>query len=233
MTDQTVVDPAVVVDPATQGSHEAPTTIPPLASVNKEFNFTFKKQTDALGEKRAPVKLEVPVPTWSGIVDFLQVEGPAGEKNRALVQELLESVIKEHTRLQVVDSEKPVNKQSELDMEKLHLQFIANLPASERRGTAIDPELWKGFGEDYLAVMTVATGRTADKVANAVAVFLKKLAPAKNQKDALAKLKTLLDTYFTSTTEEKAEEYQEIYEFLNKRLETYLASDDAAMLADL
>lgn len=207
--------------------------IPMLSSTNKEFSFTFKKQTDALGEKRAPVKLEVPVPTWEGVVQFLQVDGPAGEKNRALVMELLEGVIKDHTRLQVVDAEKPVNKQHELDLAKLNLQFIANLPASERKGTSIPAEVWAAFGEDYLDVMVKATGRSADKVGNAVAVFLKKVAPAKTNKDALGKLKALLDQYMASTSEEKAEEFQEVYEFLGRRIETYLASDDETLLADL
>lgn len=198
-----------------------------------EFKFTFKKQTDALGDKRAPVTLEVPVPTFNGLVSFLQVDGPAGDKNRALIMELVEGVLKEHTRLQVVDSEKPVNKQTELDLTKLDLQFIANLPASERKGSSIAAEVWEEFGKDYLSVMVTATGRPADKVGNAVAVFLKKMLPAKNNKDALGKLKVLLEQYFTTTPEEKAEEFQEIFEFLNKRIETYLASNDEALLVDL
>lgn len=225
------------VDGPVAGTSQPTTTtslnLPAQFTKPTEFNFTFKKQTDALGEKRAPVKLEVPIPTFDGLVQFLQVEGAAGDKNRALIMELIEGVIKEHTRLQVADSEKPVNKQTELDVSKLDLQFIANLPASERRGTSIAAEVWEEFGKDYMAVMPAATGRPADKVANAVAVFLKKMMPAKNNKDALGKLKTLLDQYFMTTTEEKAEEFQEIYEFLTKRIEAYMTSTDEALLSDL
>lgn len=226
MTDTNTVDTTTAAEAATLH-------LPALDSSNKEFKFTFKKQTDALGEKRAPVTLEVPVPTFEGIVKFLQVEGTAGDKNRAFVQELVEGVIKEHTRLQVVDTEKPVNKQADLNIDWLNLQYIANLPASERRGTSIDAAVWEAFGKDYLEVMVAATGRPADKVGNAVAVFLKKLAPAKANKEALGKLKVLLDQYFSTTPEDKAEEFQEIYEFLTRRLETYMASDDEAMLQDL
>lgn len=225
-TSEPAADPAAPVQPTGLN-------LPEQLTKPTEFKFTFKKQTDALGEKRAPVTLEVPVPTFNGLVQFLQVEGQIGEKNRALFMELMEGVIKEHTRLQVVDTEKPVNKQADLDISKLDLQFIANLPASERKGSSIAAEVWEEFGKDYLAVMVTATGRPADKVGNAVAVFLKKMLPAKNNKDALGKLKVLLEQYFTTTSEEKAEEFQEIFEFLTKRIEAYLSSNDEALLADL
>jgi hypothetical protein len=206
------------IDPAALINVKHPIT------VNEEVTFGFRK--DKLGNKRQPIKLILPMPTTEGIVQALQ-----DEKQLEYILDVLKDQIKAAARAQISDEEKPVNKQSELDINKLTIEFLANQPKAERTGGGISKEVWEAFSEDYIKVMPAVSGRTADQVGNAARLLLGKLQQVKTNKPVLTFLKQQLALYATNT--ENLEEFADCVDFLDKKAETFLNMDDASLLANL
>lgn len=191
----------------------------------KEFNFSFRK--DELGNKRPSFKLSLPVPTNPhGIVAIVE-----NEKQRAFVLELIEDAIFRAAREQVGDDVKPVNSQAELDVNKLTIEYLANLPKAERRGSGITKEMWDAFSKDYAEVMPGLTGKTAEQIGNALKVLTSKFGLVKSNKKIITMMKEQLALWFTST--KNAEEHSDIYELLTGKADALLAADTEALLANL
>lgn len=193
---------------------------------NQDFKFTFKKQTDELGNKRAPVTLTLPIPTFEGVIEALKEE-----KQRQYILDILAEQVRSAASWQVGDDDKPVNTQSELDVTKLTLSYLANMPKAERTGGGIAKEVWEAMAKDYIAVMPGVTGKDVEKVSNAATIFLKKFQPVKTNKGVLKVLKDFLAQWFMATP--NAEEFKECYEFLDQKVDALLAADEASLLANL
>lgn len=230
---------------ASSNGAQAPTApkkeIPPSplkGTVFQPTKFHFKK--DELGEKRPTVELLVPVPTLDGLIEKMQDATPApdgkgtnGEKVQALVLELLANTIASHTRLQVADEKNPVNTQEGLDLSKLDLTYIANIPPAERRGGGISKETWEAFFKDYIAVMPEKTGKSVEQVTNAAKLLVARLQPVKTQKKILAFLKDQLNLWYSSTSDDSKEEFAEVFEFLGNKVDEFMKRDEAELLANL
>lgn len=197
---------------------------PIAGTVLKPEKFHFKK--DDLGVKRPTVELNLPVPTLEGVQKMLE-----DEKQRNFILEVLAEVVKDNARLQVGDENNPVNKQEELDINKLTMEYIANIPPSERRGGGISKETWADFFKDYLEVMPGVTGKKKEQVENAAKLFVARLQPVKTQKKILGFLKEQLALWFGST--QSAEDFAEVYEFLNGKIEDLMKRDEAELLQNL
>lgn len=245
--------PSVASQPAAEGTanteapkapEKAPIPPSPLAgTVFTPTKFHFKK--DELGEKRPTVELLVPTVTMEGLVSRMQdttrtknEKGEEdkltnGEKVQNLVLELLRDLVAGHVRQQVSDEKNPVNKQEELDLSKLDLTFIANIPPAERRGGGISKETWEAFFKNYTDVMPEKTGKKKDQVENAAKLFVARLQPVKTQKKILDFLKGQLALWFASTTQESQEEFAEVYEFLNQKIDEFMKRDEAELLQNL
>ena len=153
-------------------THEVKATAEPLA-IDREFKFSFKKQTitDDLGAevKRPPVSLLIPMPTFSGLLSSLD-----DAKVVAFVLDLCEEAIKDQVRAQLSDNDKPVMRQEDLDISKLTLLAIANMPNSERTGGGISKETWEEWEKDYIEIMVPLRGsdpKANEKVAKAAKLF--------------------------------------------------------------
>lgn len=234
---------------AAPGAADAPLKAPiPAApfdgAVMEPVKFHFKK--NELGEKRPTVELYAPMPTWEGLNAALsdttlpkdregkEIPGKTnGEKVRDLVLELLGGAVVAQVRDQVSDEKNPINKQEELDTSKLSLQYIASIPPSERRGGGISKETWADFFKDYMDVMPEKTGKKKEQVENAAKLFVARLQPVKTQKKILAFLRDQLNLWFTSTTQDSQEEFAEVKEFLDGKIEEFLKRDEAELLANL
>lgn len=195
--------------------------------------FGFKKADPITNIKRAPVDLMLPAPTINGLIDFLQnPDEKIAAKNQQFVLDLLFGAVIDQARQQVSDDDKPVNKQEELDMSKLDITYIANLPAAERRAGGIAKEVWDAFGTLYSKVMPGLTSKPQANVDNAVTLLVKRLIPCKTRKDVLATLKTQLDIFYAGIPEEQQEEFADIYQFLSKKADDYLTSDEMIKVMD-
>ena len=186
--------------------------------------FSFKK--DELGNKRDTVELQLPKPTFDGILAALEVEKQA--------QYIIDCVFADQVfqaKLQVGHETNPVNKQEDLDISKLTIDAIANLPPSERKGAGIAKEVWKQFAEDYIAIMPSLQGKSVENVTNAAKIFVARMQPCKTNKPVLSRLKDYLNLYFTKTTIQ--EDMQEVYTFLNEKIEAFLKLDEATLLQNL
>lgn len=183
--------------------------------VMREFKYRFKK--DKLGNQRATVVMQAPVPSAEGIVKMLQ-EGDA--KQFDLVQESLYNTVRDVLGGFVSEDGFDAEK---FDITKLFWAAIASMPKEDRRSSTIPEELWTGFVADYCAVMPSVSGKTADQVKNATEVFVKKMAPVKTNKKLTEKLKEQLALY---SAQPSAEAYSDILDLLVRRCDTYLAADD-------
>ena len=189
------------------------------ATVLQKFSFRFKK--DKLGNKRAPVELNLPVPTISGIVDILK----AGGKELELLNDAIYGVIKSVAGEIVADN--ATVSQDNFPVAQVLWSAIANMPKAER--ATIPQEQWDGFVQDYLAVMTGLTGKTAEQVGLATQIYLKKFAMVKTNKPILGKLKEQLALYMETPN---AENYSDVMELLLRRVDAYLSAEEQVILAD-
>lgn len=186
----------------------------------KEFKFRFRK--DKLGNQRPTFSIKAPVPSVEGLSEIILTEGKS--------RELLLEVVADYVRgiaLGIVNDDEKINGQTNFPVASLDWNTIANTDRSERR--TIAAELWEEFAKDYAAIMPAATGKKEEAIAAAVTVYLKKFSQLKTDKKSLGVLKQQLEIY-TNTTQ-RGEDFSEILEVLNKKLELYLTSDEAAQLA--
>lgn len=186
-----------------------------------EFKFRFKK--DKLGNQRPEVKLQVPVPTLTGLVEIL-TSGDA--KQFQLLQDSCYDVIRDVLSSMV--AEKEDISQENLDLSKLTWAAIANMPKEDRRSSSIPEELWAAFVADYIAVMPGLTSKSEEAVKNATEVYVRKFAPWKSQKGIISKLKEQLALYAGTPN---AEQFSDILDLLVRRADAYLAADDLAAIA--
>lgn len=227
---------AVTIDPAEHLNRLA--GLPHPVVQNQEVLFSFKKPrkgpdgkepTDELGQPitaRPSFKMNIPVPTFEGVVKALE-----DEKVREYILELVGDAVRGAARLQVDDETKPVNRQEDLRLDQLTLEYLANVPKTERRGAGIPKEVWQEWEKDYISVMLSATGKEADKIGNAAKLFLSRLQPIKTNKQVLKFLAGQLDIWMEHT--QNSEEFADVYEFLRKKTDEFLNADEASLLANL
>ena len=187
-----------------------------------KFYFRTKEVINELGEKtkvkRPTVELVVPVVTLDGLIKLLN-EGDA-TKIAGLLS-VLENVIYTEAKAQVDDDEAIT--QEKLDVSKLTLDYILSLPPTQRSITAPSEEQWKLFEADYPAVMAaVQTDKTAQQIALARDIFLKKLNPAKEKLDLIKVLKGYLSLWFTNSSNQ--EDLAIVFEYLNNRADNMLVA---------
>ena len=204
-----------------QQEASAPMTATTALTVLQQEKFFFKK--DKLGNKRADVELQIPHATPALIVDIFN----KGGKPLDLLLDVVNDVFYQHTKMQINDESKPVNTQEELNMGALDWFVIAALPPAERKGSGISAETWEAFAVDYVSVMNGRIEKTAEQIATACALFLKRLAPVKWRKPYLRALKTYLDMWYANTQE--AESFTDLYKFLDGKITEYLVLDPATV----
>lgn len=188
----------------------------------REVKFNFRK--DSLGNKRASIVKQIPVPTLDGLIAIIE----AGGKQLDLVLDTLADVVYGQARQQV-DAED--YSEEKWDENALAWEVIANLPKAERRGGGIPKEQWEAFSKDYLEVMPAATKKTLEQCGNAAKLFVTKFQACKTNKKVLAHLQDLLNVWFANTP--NAEDFSDCFEFLSNKVDTLLKADEASLLQNL
>jgi hypothetical protein len=189
-----------------------------------KFSFrTVKDEATGLETKRATIETKIPVPSIEGIIEILE----KGGKGLELLQEAVADIVFQRAREILADDEKL----TEVPLDQLGWEVIANLPQAERKGRGIPKEIWEEFAKDYVAVMPAVTGKTAEQVGNAAKILLNKFAQVKTNKPVISLLKAQLALYLNSS--QNAEQFQGCVEFLINKAEALLNADEAALLANL
>lgn len=189
-----------------------------------KFNFrTVKDEATGLESKRASIEAKLPVPSVEGLVAILE----GGGKGLELLLEVAADVIYQRGREILADNDKL----TELPLEGLTWEAIANLPKAERKGRGIPAETWKEFSEDYLAVMPAVTGKTPEQIGNAAKIFLNKFQSVKTNKPVIELLQGQLGIYVNNSP--SAENFQDVIEFLLNKSEALLNADEKELLAAL
>ena len=189
----------------------------------QEMVFRFKK--DKLGNKRNNVTINAKVLTVDGLIDVLQ---RGDEKEVDLVMEQCNLAFRSVLADYVGNDE--TFDQAKYDALKLDWTFIANMPKEDRRSSSIAPEIWEAFAADYISIMPALTNTTVEATTLATEIYAKKMAPAKTNKKVLEKLQQRLAIYADNS--QRAEEFTEILELLDRRCKTYLSSDQPELVAD-
>jgi len=230
-------------------THPVGSVVPPNY-LPQEVKFGFKQTqvkddagnpvTDESGNtvktpKRAPVTLQIPFPTFNGLVAAFN-----DEKVITYVLDLVAEAIKDRVRVQLTDEDKPVLSQEDLDLSQLTLEYIANLPKSERTGGGISKETWADFREDYITTMgpmrasadniTLQEGMV--KATKAADFFVKRLNTIRGEKPVLKFLRGQLSIWMQESKVAQ-EEFAEVYTYLIERADKLLAVDGSNMLAAL
>jgi hypothetical protein len=195
----------------------APATVPAVSLV--EMKVRFKK--DKMGNQRPTVELKnVPVPNENYVITILE----KGGKELKLLLEVMAGTVRSAAAAIVSDDEKITAEN--FPMEKVSWEAIANQERAER--ATISQETWEAFAKEYLEIMPALTGKTPDQLGNAIQVYLKKFAIVKTNKPVLSKLRDQLTIFVENT--KNGEDFADILELLQGKLELYLNSNDVELL---
>ena len=196
----------------------APTSAAPAVSL-VEMKFRFKK--DKMGNQRPTVELKnVPVPNENYVITILE----RGGKELKLLLEVMAGTVRSAAASIVSDDEKITAEN--FPMEKVSWEAIANQERAER--ATIAQETWEAFAKDYLEIMPALTNKSPEQLGNAIQVYLKKFAIIKTNKKVLEKLKEQLTIFVENT--KNGEDFADILELLQGKLELYLNSNDVELL---
>lgn len=215
--------------------------------INKEFKYRYKK--DELGNQRPSVSVFGPIPSLSEIArlcgttkdlidektkqpvlqDGKPVQVPSNEAE--LILEAIYAVVNAQVR-DLVNSDEKAD-QDNLKWAEATFEYIANMPASARRGAGIPKEQWEEFAKNYVEIMPAVTGKTKEQCTQAAQVFVRKFRDAAGNLPVVEKLQTYLAVY-AEAPGNRAEEFQDIIEFLVKKSTDMLAEKDkVAALANI
>jgi hypothetical protein len=220
---------------------------PQEGTVLTEFKYRFKE--DKLGNKRDAVQIVVPTISLQMISKLAlatapgvnekgepikdasgnQIEVPA--KVAELIKEAVDAVYQDQIR-SIVNEKEDIS-QANFPMDQATWEYIASMDRTSRRGAGISKETWDGFAEDYCKVMPAVTGKSAEAVAQAAQIFVRKFRDVTGNLGVVEKLQTYLSMYMEAPGN-KSEEFLDVLEFLGKKAKDLLsAKDKAAALANL
>jgi len=174
-----------------------------------------------MGNQRPTFELKnVPVPTAEGVIAILE----KGGKELKLLLEVMQDTVRSAAASIVGDDEKVT--QESFPFSKITWEAIANQERAER--TKIDESTWEAFSKEYLEIMPALTNKDAEQLGNAIAVYVKKFSIVKTNKKVLEKLKEQLTIFVDNT--KNGEQFADIIELLQGKLELYLNSNDVELL---
>ena len=177
--------------------------------VGKQFKFNFKSRAikgedgNVIGrtKKQPSILVDLPVYSADELIQILSTDSKEADLICSAVAEMVYVAARgqfDEVIENFGDSDQEVTV-SHLDYAKLTLEYLANVPASQRASSALTEEDWVAFFEDYMAVMVAVTGKDAKRIGNHIELF-KKPAKSKANKPVLSLLIDQLDIYMASTS---------------------------------
>lgn len=153
----------------------------------------FHFRTDAEGNKRDSLSLDLPIPSYDDLINILEEKGKAYE----LLQEAMLAVVMKEAK-PIVDADTSISADT-FPYDKVAWATIANKPKTVSR-IAISKEDWDAFFSDYLDVMPEATGKTVEQVQNMIKILAAKLNPVKTNEPVLDLVLSQLAVYLGSSS---------------------------------
>lgn len=196
----------------------------------QETKFRFNK--DELGNQRAAVVLQIPVPSYNGLAEILNnAETVEGKKAFELLQQAAAQVVVSELRAYVSDT--PNAAQDTIPWEKFTFDAISKIPQGIRGVSAIGKELWEKFAKAYVAVMPALTSTAPEVAAARVGVLVQKFRPLTGNPERKKIIENLMATLaiFVSSNTPGLDEFEPILEFLSKKADE-LKAEDTIVTAD-
>lgn len=175
-------------------------------ALERKFNFKARNLYDEAGKpngkgkKQPSVVAVLPMASHETVAAFL---ADTASKESALIMAAVEDLIYAAARNQfdeIIDGfegdDSRTVSPTMLDLAKLDLTYIANLPPSSRASTVPDEEAFNTFFADYLAVMPAATGKLVDAIKRHITYYTKPNV-IKANKPVLELLMGQIDVYLT------------------------------------
>lgn len=237
-SDQTSTAGANGTAPATDAA------TPAVAVVNgQELSYFFKttKVKDDEGKEIGPgtkhpdVKVVVPMPTITDAINYLAAaDGTKEAKVRDLIMDSLKETIFLAGRRQINEwlekNEGKTFTATDMDLSKLTLQAISELPKGQRGAWAPSEEDMKDFNEAYTEVLVHVKGYDPKKTKTHTDHWKNGMAKVKTNKPVVSKLKDFLTVFAASATEEQMEEVEPTYSWLQARADRYINAEDKNFL---
>lgn len=190
----------------------------------KKQRFRFNK--DDTGFQRPAVEVDIPVPSFNGLVKILQgANTPEGKKAFDLLVDAAAGVIIGEIRGYVSDNTNA--SQDNIPWDKFTFQAIANMPQGVRGVSAIPKELWEKFAKSYVAVMPTKSSATPEQAAARVGILVQKFRPLTGNPDRTKIIENLMATLgiYVEAVGAEAEEFSPILEFLTKKADELKAEN--------
>ena len=189
------------------------------------FRFKTTKDANGVEVKRDPLELPIPYPSIQGVINIME----KGGKGLELLMDAVQAVVTQQAR-SLITEDWNINA-TNLPVDKLSWEFIANMPKAERSGGGIPKEVWEDFGKDYIKVMPEATGKTIEQVTQASKLLVNKLAAVKTNIPVLELLVEQLTIYISNTP--RADEFSACVEFLVDKADKLINVKPEELLANL
>lgn len=205
-------------------------------AVDMKFNFKARNLYDENGKavgkskKQPSLVVTLPVPSHSTVARYLS---DASSKESAVIMAAVEDLIYSAARNQfdeIIDGFEGDDSRtvaaSMLDISKLDLTYIANLPPSTRASSVPGEDDFKAFFSDYLAVMPAATGKGDAAIEKHIKLFTKPTA-IKANKPVLELLVGQLDLYMSATA--NIEETAATASYIRNKLDKWFNEPEKAI----
>ena len=212
----------------------AETALPENAKKVKFFFKTVDIKDDdgnilAKDFKHPDVEGVLRVPTRDEIVVALQGTDTEGKPSK-VAQMLIEHVhalVEGAAKAQIAgwredQPPKSVFQWTFLDMDRLTLEAIANMPKASRGAWSPSDEELKAFNEAYADVMVNQVAYDEKRVKLHCGHYLKGLSKLRTDKAALGKMQDLLTTFAANASEEVMEEHADVYNWLQGKATKYM-----------
>lgn len=192
--------------------------------------FRFNK--DDTGFQRPAVEVQIPVPSFNGLVAILQnAQTAEGKKAYDLLLDAAASVVIGEVRGYVADNTNA--SQDTIPWDKFTFQAIANMPAGVRGASSIPKELWEKFAKSYVAIMPTKSSATPEQAAARVGILVQKFRPLTGNPDRSKIIENLMATLavYVEAVGSEGEEFSPILEFLSKKADE-LKAENTVVTAD-
>lgn len=234
---------------ATADPNPASTPVNDYVTMQEEI-FHFKTDKDVVikdesgavvetikGTKHPSVKVHLPIPKPSRLVEFLTDTTDKFAKERELLMNAVSAVIFGVARGQINDFREKEPKgtvsPAVINYDKLDFTAIANMPKSERGSYVPSEEDNQAFLDAYLQFMPEIANKEPAKIKNHVDIIATGFKKQRAQKDILEFFVDSIGMFTLKAPTEVVEEHTDVIEYYQNKLKRMLKVEEKITMDDL